>query len=211
MNYIKPETFININDYDYIISIGNKCPSTLLLRSLNLYKESFPFDYIPTTPQLILKYLKDTSDFFPEKNKFINKSGVWFGHFNISDKYDETIETFKRRFNRLFEILQNKKKVLFLYTSEADIYNELNNRYNNNYDELSNITDYIKNTYKYDDFIILAVHTNKIYKNTKNIINYTINVPNIYLSDDMSTHINPVVTMYRETLKILIKEIFKIN
>ena len=211
MNYIPPETFININDYDYIISIGNKCPSTLLLRSLNLYKESFPFDYIPTTPQLILKYLKDTSDFFPERNKIRNISGVWFGHFNIIDKYDETLETFKRRFNRLFEVLQNKKKILFLYTCEADIYNELNNRYNNNYDELSNITDYIKNTYKYDDFIILAVHTNKIYKNTKNIINYTINVPNIYLSDDMSTHIKPVYTMYRETLKILIKEIFKIN
>jgi len=210
MNYTSPNIHININDYDYIVSLGNKCPTTMVLRVLNLYKESFPFDHIPTTPKLILKYLKDTSNFFPEKDKINNIDGIWFGHFNTTDKYDEAIETFKRRFKRLFEILQNKKKILFVYTSEADIYNELNSYYKNNYIDLCNIANYIKDKYKSDNFIILAIHTNKIYENTNNIINYTINVPEIYLSDDRSTRIRHIMDMYRNTLKLLIKDILKI-
>lgn len=65
MNYNSPHKFININDYDYIVSIGNKCPTAMLLRELNLYKESFPFDSIPTNPSLIFKYLQNLEDFFP--------------------------------------------------------------------------------------------------------------------------------------------------
>jgi hypothetical protein len=207
-DYVKPSTHININDYDHVISLGNKCPTTMILRDLNLYKESFPFDFIPTSPCLILKYLKDTSTFFPEKNKVYNNDNVWFGHFNINDKYDETILTFQRRFERLFEILENKKKILFIYSSEADIYNELGNRYNDNYNDLCKIIDYIKNTYNYNDFSLVAIHTNKNYTNTDNILNYTINVPTNYLSDDMSTHNQPTTSKYRAILKLLMTEIF---
>ena len=56
---------------------------------------------------------------------------------------NETIETFKRRFVRLFDLLKNKKKILFVYTTEADIYNEMNNRYYDNYNQLSKIVVYI--------------------------------------------------------------------
>jgi hypothetical protein len=208
MNYLQPNLRINVNDYDYIVSIGNKCPTTMVLRELNLYKESFPFDYIPTTPKLILKYLQDTSDYFPQKNENRTNDDVWFGHFDLNDKYDETIDKFKKRFNRLFEILQNKKRVLFVYTSEADVYNEMGNRYNDNYNELCKIANYIKETYEYDDFTILAIHTNKSFKNTKNIINYTINVHKDFLSDDMSSHTYDTVANYRYTLQLLIKDIF---
>jgi hypothetical protein len=45
---------IDYTKYDCIISIGNKCPTAMILRKLNIYNESYPFDYIPTTPQLIL-------------------------------------------------------------------------------------------------------------------------------------------------------------
>lgn len=210
MNYIQPSLHVNINDYDYIVSIGNKCPTTMTLRDLNLYKEAFPFDYIPTTPKLILKYLQDTSDYFPEKDMIRTKDDVWFGHFDIIDKYEETIEKLKKRFDRLFDILKNKKKVLFVYTSEADVYNEMGNRYNDNYSDLCKIVDYIKETYEYDDFTILAIHTNKSFKNTKNIINYTINVHNDFLSDDMSSHTYDTVANYRYTLQVLLKEIFGI-
>lgn len=48
---------------DEIISIGNKCPTAMILRDLKIYKESYPFDYIPTTPRLILKYMKDQNEF----------------------------------------------------------------------------------------------------------------------------------------------------
>ena len=210
MNYLQPEKFINLKEYDYIISIGNKCPTTMTLRKLNVYKESFPFDYIPTTPDLILKYLQNQNDFYPLKNEVRTHDNVWFGHFDINDKYDETIETFKRRFERLINVLKNKKKVLFVYTTEADIYNEMNNRYNDNFSQLSKIVDYIIETYKYNDFKILCIHTNKSFNDTNNIINFTIDVNDKYLSDDMSSHILETVSLYRNTLENLLKNIFNL-
>jgi hypothetical protein len=210
MNFLPTTKFIDRNDYEYIVSIGNKCPTATSLRELNLYGESFPFDYIPTTPSLILKYLQTQEDFYPKKNTVRTADDVWFGHFNIDDKYAETMETFQRRFTRLFDILQHKKKILFVYTREADVYNEMNNRYNDNYGKLLNLVEYLIETYKYDNFKVLCIHTNKTFADTNNIINYTINVPEQYCSDDMSTHIPSTYTPYRYTLKSLLKEIFMI-
>ena len=210
MNYLQPTQFVDFNEYEYIVSFGNKCPTAMILKELNIYSVSFPFDYIPTTPELILKYLQSQDEFYPTKNVVRTKDDVWFGHFDINDKYNETIEKFKRRFARLFDILQNKKKILFVYTSEADIYNEMNNRYNDNYSQLAKIVEYLIKTYEYDNFKILCIHTNKTFIDTNNILNYTINVPNNYLSDDMSTHTGETWDPYRNVLKNLLKEIFKV-
>jgi hypothetical protein len=210
MNYLPPTQFLNYNDYEFIVSIGNKCPTAIYLRELNIYKQSFPFDYIPTTPNLILKYLQNQNDFYPEKNIVRTRDDVWFGHFDINEKYNETIETFKKRFERLFNLLENKKKILFVYTSEADVYNEMNNRYNDNYNELCKIVEYLIETYKYDNFKLLCIHTNKSFADTNNIVNFTINVPDNYMSDDMSTHTGEVTYQYRNSLKNLFKDIFQI-
>jgi len=210
MNYLPPTQFLNYNDYEFIVSIGNKCATAIYLRGLNIYKQSFPFDYIPTTPHLILKYLQNQTDFYPEKNIVRTRDNVWFGHFDINEKYNETIETFKKRFERLFNLLENKKKILFVYTSEADVYNEMNNRYNNNYNELCKIVEYLIETYKYDSFKLLCIHTNKSFADTNNIVNFTINVPDNYMSDDMSTHTEKTTSQYRNLLKNLFKDIFQI-
>lgn len=210
MNYLPPTKFLNYNDYEFIVSIGNKCPTAIYLRELNIYKQSFPFDYIPTTPYLILKYLQNQNDFYPKKNIVITNDNVWFGHFDIDEKYNETIETFRKRFETLFNILKNKKKILFVYTSEADVYNEMNNRYNDNYNQLVKIVEYIIETYKYDNFKLLCIHTNKSFADTNNIVNFTINVPDKYMSDDMSTHVSETTSQYRNTLKCLFKDIFQI-
>ena len=210
MNYSIQNKFLNYNDYEYVVSIGNKCPTAIILKELNIYNESFPFDYIPTTPCLILKYMKNQDDFYPQKNIVRTSDEVWFGHFDINENYDKTIETFKRRFTRLFGLLQNKKKILFVYTSEADVYNEMNNKYNNNYYNLSKIVEYIIETYKYENFKILCIHTNKSFPDTNNMVNFTINVPDNYISDNMSTHTMETTTPYRKTLKNLLQDIFKI-
>lgn len=207
MNYISPTRYINKNDYEYIVSLGNKCPTVMNLRSVECYRESFPFDSIPSTPALILKYLKDPTDFFPKQNVSRNKDNVWFGHFNLDNDYDTRINTFKRRFERLYNILKEKKRILFVYTSAGDIYNEMGNRYHDNYGELCKIKEYIESTYNYTNFTILAIHTNKSYSDTENIINFTINVEDKYLSDDMSTHIPEVISKYRSVLRELLKEI----
>ena len=99
---------------------------------------------------------------------------------------------------------------MFVYSSEADIYNEGNNRYNNNYEEIQKMVDYIINTFNYNDFKILCIHTNKSFMDTNNISNYTINVPFEFLSDDGSTHDEKTTTTYRSVLYNLCKEIFKI-
>jgi len=208
MNYSPINKYIDYTKYDCIISIGNKCPTAMILRKLNIYKKSYPFDSIPTTPKLILKYIKDNESFFPEKNTISNKDMVWFGHFDYLNKYDIMIDTFKRRFSRLYDALINKKKILFVYTSEADIYNEMNNRYNDNYDDLVQIKEYIQNTYNYNNFTILAIHTNKEYVDTDNIINYTIQVESKYLSDNKETHIYEICNQYRNILSFLLKDIF---
>ena len=117
---------------------------------------------------------------------------------------------FKRRFARLFTALEEKKKILFVYTTEADVYNEMGNRYNDNYAELVNIRDYIKTKYEYDNFTILAIHTNKVYENTENIINFTINVDAHFCSDNMESHVAQVWDPYRELLKKILQMIFRI-
>jgi len=211
MNYNEVDSRINASDYDCVISIGNKCPTAMILRELQVYRESYPFDFIPTTPKLILKYFQDQTDFYPTKYTVRTKDDVWFGHFDIGSHYEDTIQTFKRRFMRLFTSLEKKQKILFVYTSEADIYNEMGNRYHDNYKDLCNLMDYIVKKYHYDDCVLLAIHVNKSYENTKHILNYTINVPEKYLSDDMSTHTSEIWTIYRSVLKELLKSVFVIS
>lgn len=197
---------ININEYTHIVSLGNKCPTADTLRNLGIYKESFPFDYIPTTPKLILKYLKDQTEFFPDKGIIRTKDDVWFGHFDINNGYDTTIDTFKRRFQRLFDILP-KSRILFVYTSEADIYNEMGNRYNDNYKDLCKLRDYFIEQFD-AKFTICAIHVNKEYVDCLHIINYTIKVSEKYMSDDMSTHDTATCEIYRNCLRIMMSNVF---
>lgn len=86
----------------------------------------------------------------------------------------------------------------------------MNNRYNDNYSELLKIVNYIQETYNYDMFNILAIHTNKSFDNTNNIINYTIRVPDKFLSDDESTHTFETYSEYRQVLKNLMKDLFRL-
>lgn len=208
MNYGEIHTHIHSSEYDAIVSIGNKCPTAMILRDLGIYKESFPFDYVPTTPALILKYLKSPYEFYPGKGQVYTADGLWFGHFDLHSKYDLTVEAFKRRFDRLFFLLQERKRILFVYTSEADIYNEMNNRYNDNYGDLLKLRRWLIETYPSTDFLILAIHTNKFFPNDTKIINYTITVDQKYLSDNKETNIPEVFEPYRNVLKSLLSKIF---
>lgn len=81
----------------------------------------------------------------------------------------------------------------------------MGNRYNDNYGDLIELQDYIKNTYKYDNFTIIAIHVNKIYPNTSNIINFNTLVDNRYLSDNGETHTPEVYNKYRKILSSLLK------
>jgi hypothetical protein len=208
MNFAGTSARINPKDYDEIISLGNRCATTMMLRELGVYKQSYPFDFVPTTPGLILRWLKDSSSFYPERNVVRTKDGVWFGHFNVANGYDETILVFKRRFDRLLDALRSKKRILFVYSSEADVFNEMGNRYNRNYDTLLKIRKYIIDEYGYSNFTILALHVNKNYSSFSNIVNLTINVHPSLFSDNMETHRDDVTHEYNRELKKALAEVF---
>ena len=208
MNHSEIHTKLNVSDYDAIVSIGNKCPTAMVLRELKLYKESFPFDYIPTTPTLILKYLKNPVEYYPAKGEYRTADNVWFGHFDLMKQYDVTVETFHRRFHRLFKLLKERKRILFVYTSEADIYNEMNSRYNDNYARLKDLRNYLTDAYGHSDSDILAIHTNIQPEDENGFINYTITVEEKYLSDNGETNVPEVFNLYRKVLKMLFQKIF---
>lgn len=74
MEYTPPRA--SLRGYDHVVSIGNKCATTIALRALGVYGPAFPFDCIPTTPALVLKYILDPTDFLPERGSVYNADGV---------------------------------------------------------------------------------------------------------------------------------------
>ncbi len=127
-------------EYDYVISLGEKCFITQSLIKLNLRKASGPFDWtgsfapgagLSTRLQLILDDFSDfiTKDLmkpeydFDGRRLFINtKTKMAFRHeFEQEDdfdtKYPEILEKYNRRIKRFNEILASGKRILFVYAS----------------------------------------------------------------------------------------------
>lgn len=163
MDFEPTQLRLSKSDFDYIVSIGNKCASRLALNRVRLTAASFPFDYVPTQPHQVLKYLKDSSSYLPETcEKEHNRDGVWFGHFDLTAEGRADLEDkFARRFERLRDAFRTGKRVLLLYTTEADIYNEMKSRDNReaNYKALHLIADHIREAYPSAQVAIMAVHT----------------------------------------------------
>lgn len=216
MNFYLPTVHIDPALYSHFISLGSKCLSRMALNDLGLAKASFPFDYVPISPYLILKYLQDESGFLPEQlGQDRNADGVWFGHFDITPEGRADLEeTFRRRFARLREVLTSGEKILFMYTTESDIYNEFYSRLNKgeNFIFLKQLMKYIQETFPTSNFDVLCVHTNDERPNEivngSNIYNFTVYVSNEHLSTNMETHVHTTVAPYRLLVTKFLKAIF---
>ena len=206
MNYNCHRT-IDITDFDVVVSLGNRCMSASAMRKLGLYRESFPFDYVPSNPDLILKYLQNPETFYPKTGTLYNADWVWFGHFDFVGRREEMMTTFKRRFERLYAALEAKKRILFVYTSEGDLYNELGNRSRTNHAALCRLRDYVKERWS-TPFTIVAVHVNNTYVDCDTIINYTITVPPQYLSWNGETRGPATHNEYWRVQLELLQEVF---
>jgi len=191
----------------------------MALDQLGLRKEAFPFDYVNTQPGWILDYLKDPDSFIPAREKMVydkendvirNLQGVGFLHHDMRDGFETTRQTFQRRFERLQSVFKSGGKILLVYTSEADVYNEMNSRYNDNYRELEKIVEYLESAYTGIDVEVLAIHTNRIYPSTSQFHNYTIFVDRQYMSDNQETHVPEVFNPYRAKILQFLKEIFSL-
>lgn len=215
MNFGKIDKKINPRDYQHIVSLGNKCGTSMVLRRLRMRPKSYPFDYIPTNPELIKKYLEDDSNMFPEYGKDRNNDYVWFGHWELEPEpeYENTKETFNRRMKRFKDLLKSNESILFVYTSEADISNEMFSRDRDNFPDLIRLRDFFESEYGNDNFHIVAVHINKKYEDVSKITNFTINVEDRYLSDfphgKASTRRDTRIGgYYRRQLKWLLRKVF---
>jgi hypothetical protein len=142
--------------FDAIVSLGPNCFPAEFLRELGIYKESFPFDSITSNLELILKYLTDNTDFFPQINppNSCNRDGCLFGHFNFNRDYHSNVAIFQRRFARLDKLLRAKKKILFIYTDALWGITYKNSLNHGTFDrDISNIKEHLIRKYEYNNML----------------------------------------------------------
>ena len=134
------------NNFEFYISLGLNCCNGLAFRQLELIKNSLPFDSVVSNPDIILDCFKNNFENFLnfehngnylDKNlesffkdighnviqKRTNRYGIFFNHY-IDKNEEEIKEIFKRRIDRLYEILKSDKKILFVYSTELCIYSK---------------------------------------------------------------------------------------
>lgn len=202
MNFIPPMRHVYVSDYDTIISIGSKGSTKHILSQLRIYPHSFPFDHIPIHPKLVLKYIQDNKTFLPDFGGDKNSDGVPFTYFRQMNG----MRTYEQDFERLYTTLKSKSSVLFVYIAETEIYNQLQIKSIDYYTDLKELINYIEKEYPLLQFHVLVVHTNKEYPDEPKITNYTVHVPQRFLSNNMETHVPDIYTKYRNVVQCLLNE-----
>jgi len=113
--------------YSYI-SFGSRCNSAIILRNLlKLQIESLPFDWVQmniNSMEDIMKLYNETdkieafysyyftNSFNKTEKKYIN-DGSWFPHDDFNN-INDVIQKYTRRTYRLFNIIKNNNKKIFL-------------------------------------------------------------------------------------------------
>ena len=196
--------------YDTYVPIGNKCISATALEKLGLRKESFPLDWIMIgMPTVLHLFTNHFNEFYPLNNAegdYINhdfKEYLGFEHF--ADKtHAENHITFQRRVQKLYDILESNKSVLFVYTTESFLYHKwLRDQEPEHYQALLDLDHFLSSNYSQLKYRILAIHTNTVHENSGNIVNITFNYPHV--SDNGETHREPFLSEYRASVTKLIK------
>jgi hypothetical protein len=184
-----PNNFAINNDY-YVIPFGHRCASALACKFANLRKFSLPFDWnITLFPKKIKKVLENDFDYFiPDvyNGTFRNIYDFRLVHFN---KNIETgIEEYKRRIDRFKDIINQSKKIYFIYINEDYLYdNEYRqDNFNDNiFNEMLELEIFMKEKYINIDFNILFFdfkhHEIPINSNIINVVLHTTSVYNIDL------------------------------
>ena len=199
---------INQNDY-YIIPFGHRCTSALACKYANVRKFSLPFDWnVPLFPTKILKVLQNNfDDFIPDvyNNIFTNKYGILLAHFNSN--INNGVEEYKRRIDRFNDIINQNKKIYFLYINEDYLYNHhyRENVFNDNiFNEMLELENFIKNNYIDINYNILYFNfKNHNIPTNSNIINIVLHSTNLH-----DTHVNAPVKELQNYCGKILSELF---
>jgi hypothetical protein len=113
---------------------------------------------------------------------FHNKYGFTFPHFNPN--INNGVEEYKRRIDRFIDIINQPKKIYFVYINEDYLYNNdyRQDDFNNNiFNEMLELEKFIKDKYINIDYNILYFNFNhhNIPTNS-NIINIVLHTTNLY-------------------------------
>lgn len=132
MNFFKYEIInknIDFINYSYdttnFIPMGHRCTSAIACNYASLRTCSLPFDWVQFLfPGKIKSVLSNNfEDYVPDvKNGvIINKYDIKLAHFNSN--IEEGIQEYKRRIERIKDILKNNNNKVFIFTNEDFIYN----------------------------------------------------------------------------------------
>jgi len=125
------------------MSLGTQCHTATYLKQNNLKHESYPFDWIFSSPFVIVDMLNDNFEKFLNKdlyvirdeNSLINKHSVYltglnmFNHKNPLNKIYH--DYYIRCINRFYDFLKRDGKKLFIMTIlKNEIQNEIQNIHN---------------------------------------------------------------------------------
>jgi hypothetical protein len=188
-----PNNFVIKNDY-FIIPIGHRCTSALACSYASIRNFSLPFDWTSKLfPNKIQKVLENNfDDFIPDVHNgvFHNKYGCRLAHFNPN--IIEGIEEYKRRIDRFNDIINQSKKIYFVYINEDYLYdnNFREDEFNNKiFNEMLELEKFIKDKYINIDYNVLLFnfkHHN--IPTNSNIINIVLHTTKLYDTYNSSTY-----------------------
>ena len=197
------------SDYN-IIPIGDHCIISIILKELNLRKQSYPFDWVTNIEELydtniiynikIINELKTSDNIddivkkyignaFDNDKKINSINNIWFPH--DSENITDNFEKYKRRFIRLKTDL-NKKNMYILITRHYYIEKSI----------FEKILEQLL-SYNSDSIILFISGTNHTYIDD---IQYS-NVIFKYVEYDISQFYNFDYTTFRPNIKIFLSDL----
>ena len=184
-----PNNFVIRNDY-FIIPFGHRCSSALACKYANIRNFSLPFDWgRPFFPGTIQKILEN--NFIGFTDFTYSDSGVTTNNnynFNSIHFDSNIVEALKKRIDRFNDIMNQTKKIYFIYTNEDYLYDNSfrQDEFNDNiFNEMLELEKFIKNKYINIDYNILYFnfkHHN--IPTNSNIYNIVLHTTNLYDEHD---------------------------
>lgn len=190
---------MNFNkEYDHIIPIGSNCRIGIALRDCKKRPHALPFDWMLSTMKSVNELFDNDFEDFMNRDVCVQKTFALKGGkkhtYVLNEKYnlnithesslnDKCIDKYKKRVDRMYDILKNKdNKVLFIRnTLDGVIKDELHKHYLSTEKDYSDFdpkhierfNSIIKSKFELDYDILVINHTKSIDFSSDNIYNVT--------------------------------------
>jgi hypothetical protein len=177
---------IDVDENYVVVPFGHRCTSALICKFASLRKVSLPFDWtIPLFPIKIQNIIDNNfKDFIPidiHNNVFKNKYDIRLEHFN--NDIDKGIEEYMRRIDRFKDIINDSKKIYFVYANEDYLYDQSyrTDDFNESiFQQMLDLELFIKNKYPDINYNILYFNFKQHnIPSSSNIINIVLNTTTI--------------------------------